>query len=58
MPRLTLELGGSNNCVVDRSCDIKMTAKNIAAFRFFNCGQTCVSPNTVFVHEEIFDDFV
>jgi len=50
---LTLELGGENPAIVDETARIKQTARRLAWGRFINCGQACVAPNTVYVHESI-----
>lgn len=55
---VTLELGGKSPCIVDVSADIKMAAKRIIWGKAMNCGQTCVAPDTVFVHEAVKDALV
>ncbi|MBD3242969.1 MAG: aldehyde dehydrogenase family protein, partial [Chitinivibrionales bacterium] len=55
---VVLELGGCNPCIVDRHTRITMAAVRIAWGKFFNAGQTCLAPNTCYVHREIMDDFV
>jgi aldehyde dehydrogenase (NAD+) len=47
----TLELGGKSPCIVDASANIKVAAKRIAVTKFSNCGQMCVAPDYVLVHE-------
>lgn len=49
----TLELGGANPVLVDRSADVRVAARRIAWGRFFNAGQTCVAPNHVLVDRSI-----
>ena len=49
---VTLELGGKSPCVVDETADIKVAAKRIAVTKFSNCGQMCVAPDYVLVHEK------
>lgn len=48
---VTLELGGKSPCIVDVNADIKMAAKRIIWGKAMNCGQTCVAPDYVLVHE-------
>lgn len=48
---VTLELGGKSPCVVDDSANIKIAAKRIALTKFSNCGQMCVAPDYILVHE-------
>ncbi|PAU95193.1 aldehyde dehydrogenase family protein [Aliifodinibius salipaludis] len=47
---LTLELGGKSPAIVDTSADLSLAAKRIAWGKFINAGQTCVSPDYVYVH--------
>ena len=50
---VTLELGGKSPVVVDKHVNVDIAAKRIAWAKFFNAGQTCVSPDYVLVHEEV-----
>ncbi len=54
---VTLELGGKSPCIIDRDVDIKVAAKRVAWGKFFNCGQTCIAPDYVLIHETIYDQF-
>jgi len=54
----TLELGGKNPCIVDETAVIKLAAKRIVWGKFINCGQTCIAPDYVIVHESVKDEFV
>lgn len=54
----TLELGGKNPCIVDETAVIKLAAKRIVWGKFVNCGQTCIAPDYVLVHESVKSDFV
>jgi aldehyde dehydrogenase (NAD+) len=54
----TLELGGKNPCIVDETAVIKLAAKRIVWGKFINCGQTCIAPDYVLVHESVLKDFV
>jgi len=47
---VTLELGGKSPAIVDRSADLKTAARRIAWGKFINAGQTCVSPDYVYIH--------
>lgn len=55
---ITLELGGKSPCIVDETCDIKLSAKRIAFGKFLNSGQTCIAPDHVFIHKSIKEEFV
>ena len=54
----SLELGGNAPAIVMPDADIEAAAKLIVSLKFSNTGQVCVSPNRVFVHENIHDDFI
>ncbi|MBL7994775.1 aldehyde dehydrogenase family protein, partial [bacterium] len=55
---LTLELGGKSPCIVDEDCDLRVSAKRIVWGKFFNAGQTCISPDYVLVHRNIKAEFI
>lgn len=50
---VTLELGGKSPCIVEKSANIKLTAKRIVFGKFLNCGQTCVAPDYIYCDESI-----
>ncbi|MEZ4600710.1 MAG: aldehyde dehydrogenase family protein [Syntrophotaleaceae bacterium] len=54
---VVLELGGCNPCIIDGEVDLTVAARRVAWGKFFNAGQTCLAPNTCFVHEDIYSDF-
>lgn len=54
---VTLELGGKSPCIVEKSADVAMAAKRIAFGKYLNCGQTCVAPDYVLIHESLLDKF-
>ncbi|MCU0446593.1 MAG: aldehyde dehydrogenase family protein [Microscillaceae bacterium] len=55
---VTLELGGKSPTIVDQSANIKDAAEKIAWGKFFNCGQTCIAPDYVLVHENVKDQLI
>lgn len=55
---VTLELGGKNPVIVMPDCDIKMAAKRLVWGKFHNGGQACVSPDHLYVHEDIVEQLV
>lgn len=55
---VTLELGGKSPCIVDDDVDLKTTARRIVWGKFFNCGQTCVAPDHILVHQNLHDELV
>jgi aldehyde dehydrogenase (NAD+) len=54
---LTLELGGKSPAIVDQTADLPLAAKRIAWGKFINAGQTCVSPDYVYIHKSIEKQF-
>lgn len=55
---VTLELGGKSPVIIDETADIKHAAKVLMWGKFTNCGQACVAPDYVFVHDSVKDKFV
>jgi aldehyde dehydrogenase (NAD+) len=55
---VTLELGGKSPAVVDTSANLDRAARTIAFGKFSNAGQTCIAPDYVVAHADIFDAFV
>ncbi|WP_024620559.1 aldehyde dehydrogenase [Metaclostridioides mangenotii] len=49
----TLELGGKSPCIVDKSADIKLSAKKIVWGKLINAGQTCIAPDYILVNNEV-----
>ena len=50
---VTLELGGKSPCIVHKDADLRLAARRIVFGKFINCGQTCVAPDYLFVHEAV-----
>lgn len=55
---VTLELGGKSPCIIDKSANLKLAAKRLAFGKYLNCGQTCVAPDYVLVHEAVKEEFL
>ena len=55
---VTLELGGKNPVIIDRSADIADAAAKIAAARNMNSGQVCLCPENIWVAEEQAQEFI
>lgn len=55
---VTLELGGKSPVIVDETANITLTAQTLMWGKFTNCGQVCVAPDHVYVHETVKDRFV
>lgn len=55
---VVLELGGKNPCIVDSSGFTEESVRKIIWGKFLNTGQTCIAPDTVYVHESFYSDFL
>jgi len=55
---LTLELGGKSPCIVHHDANLDLAAKRISSGKWANCGQTCVAPDYVYVHEDVKDELI
>jgi aldehyde dehydrogenase (NAD+) len=55
---VTLEMGGKNPALVDASADLEDTARKLAWGRVANCGQVCLAPDYVLVHESVQGPFI
>ena len=44
--------------IVDETADLKASCRKICFGKFTNGGQTCTSPDFIFVHESVKDEFV
>src|SRR5688572_2515278 len=56
--RTTLELGGHSPVVVFGDADPEKTADTIAAFKYRNAGQVCISPTRFYVQEPVYNRFL
>lgn len=54
---VTLEMGGKNPAIIDATADLDGAAKKIAWGRISNCGQVCIAPDYVLVHESVLEAF-
>lgn len=55
---ITLELGGKSPVIVDDTANLKISAKRIMWGKLINAGQTCVAPDYVLAHENIYDELI
>jgi len=55
---VTLEMGGKNPAIVDRSADLEGAAQKIGWGRVANAGQVCLAPDYALVHESVLKEFV
>lgn len=58
MKKVSLELGGKSPSIVFPDADLDAAVEGTFGAVFFNQGQCCIAGARVFVHEEIYDDFV
>jgi succinate-semialdehyde dehydrogenase/glutarate-semialdehyde dehydrogenase len=58
MKRTTMELGGHSPVVVFADADPEKAADTIAAFKYRNAGQVCISPTRFLVQEGVYGAFV
>lgn len=58
MKRATMELGGHAPAIVFRDADPGVASATLAATKYMNGGQVCISPTRMLVHESIYDEFV
>jgi succinate-semialdehyde dehydrogenase/glutarate-semialdehyde dehydrogenase len=58
MKRATMELGGHAPAIVFKDADITSAAKILAAAKYRNAGQVCISPTRMLVQDDVFREFV
>ena len=58
MKRVTMELGGHSPAIVFEDADVETAIKTLAANKYRNAGQVCVSPTRFLVHEKHYKRFV
>ena len=51
---VTLELGGKSPVIIDASADIDRAVDAIAWAKCLNAGQTCIAPDHVYVHADVY----
>jgi aldehyde dehydrogenase (NAD+) len=55
---VTLELGGKSPVIVDDTASLRTAAERIVWGKCINCGQACVAPDYVLVHENSKEELV
>jgi len=58
LKRVTLELGGKSANIIMDDADMDLAIQSSQFGLFFNMGQCCVAGSRLFVHENIYDEFV
>ncbi|MGH1543186.1 MAG: aldehyde dehydrogenase [Arenicella sp.] len=54
----SLELGGKTPAIVEADADLEKAANEIVNSKTTNCGQLCTAVERVYVHEDIYEQFV
>ena len=55
---VTLELGGNSASIICPDVDIESVAKQVAMGSFFNSGQFCMASKRIYVHKDIYNQFL
>ncbi|KAK4183226.1 NAD/NADP-dependent betaine aldehyde dehydrogenase [Podospora australis] len=58
LKRITLELGGNDAAIIYPDVDLAAVVPLIATWAFVHTGQVCFAVKRVFVHEDIYDEFL
>ncbi len=56
--RVVLELGGNAGVIVDKSANLDWAVRRIVVGAFAYSGQVCISVQRMFVHEDVWDEFM
>ena len=56
--KVVLELGGNAGLIVDKSANLEWAVKRAVTGSYAYSGQTCISVQRIFVHEDIWDEFM
>ncbi len=56
--KVLLELGNSTPVLVEPDADVETAAAKLAANAFSFAGQSCISVQRIYVHEQVYDDFL
>ena len=56
--RVTLELGGSDGMIVCPDANLKAAVNGAMVGRFWNAGQACLAVKRLYVHEDVYDEFM
>ena len=56
--RVTLELGGNAGVIIHRDANVAYAAERVAWGGFSYAGQSCISVQRVYVHEDVYESFI
>jgi len=56
--KVSMELGGNAPLIIYGDADLENALDLTVATKFANCGQVCVTPDRIFVHDSLYDAFV
>ena len=56
--KVVLELGGNAGVIVDRTADLDWAVRRTLVGAFSYAGQVCISVQRMFIHEDVWDEFM
>ncbi|HEX5015226.1 MAG TPA: aldehyde dehydrogenase family protein [Candidatus Limnocylindrales bacterium] len=56
--KVVLELGGNAGVIIDKTADLDWAVKRTLVGAFTYAGQVCISVQRIFVHEDVWDEFM
>ncbi len=56
--RITLELGGSDPCIICPDADLRRAVSGVVVGRYWNAGQQCLAVKRLYVFEQVYDQFL
>jgi len=56
--KVGLELGGKDSAYVREDADLEYTVKSLVEGTYFNSGQSCCAVERIYVHRDVYDEFV
>ena len=56
--KVALELGGNAAAVIQPDADLELAARRLAAGAYAYAGQVCISVQRIFVHRDVYDEFL
>jgi acyl-CoA reductase-like NAD-dependent aldehyde dehydrogenase len=56
--KVLLELGGNAACIVDKDADVARVVDRLNFGAFYYSGQSCISVQRIYIHEDIYDQVV